>query len=145
MRTPGLGNADGSIEAAERAFAEWRQNARRGRIPDRLWELAAELVRREGLPVTRVSKRLRLDFRALKQRIAPAEPMQRRHVREARVETSAARFAELRFAAEGTTRPGSGQELVRIRVEGLRGVAMEIISPVSASSEVVRVVGSLLR
>lgn len=58
-----------AIESAERAFFAWRRNGRGGRIPDRLWSLATDLVRREGLPYTRVSKRLRLDPRALKQRL----------------------------------------------------------------------------
>ena len=139
MRTVGPRTANGSIEAAERAFAQWRQGSRRGRIPDRLWSLATGLVRREGLPISRVSKRLRLDFPAFKQRLAQVEPVRDRPGRRACDGTRATRFVELTPAA------GSGPEVVRIRVEGLEGVAMEIVSPVSVSSEVVRVVASLLR
>jgi len=135
----------GSIEGVERAFSEWRRDSHRGRIPDRLWGQAADLVRNGGLSVTRVSRRLRLDYDALKGRIASTGL--RRDCAEGpfRTGTHGATFAELSVPAEAS-RTRSGHELVRIRVEGhVSGAAIEIVSSSAVAGDILRVVGSLLR
>jgi hypothetical protein len=51
----------------------WRRaRAKRGRMPEALWQSAAELARRHG--INRIAAPLRLDFYALKKRVDGAGP-----------------------------------------------------------------------
>lgn len=63
----------GSITLAEaaRRFERWRRSSGRGkRIPQELWSLAAELAGEHG--VSKTSAALRLNYYALKKRVAGA-------------------------------------------------------------------------
>ena len=65
---PGSG---GVLEEAEEAFEQWRASReKRGRIPERLWSLAAEAAASDG--THRVARRLRLNPSRLKERMAQA-------------------------------------------------------------------------
>lgn len=59
------------LAAARRRFEEWRRTrTHRARIPDALWRAATELARAHG--VTKIARALRLDYSALRRRLAPA-------------------------------------------------------------------------
>jgi hypothetical protein len=60
------------LNAGCREFEHWRQTHRaRSRIPARLWALAVEHAREAGVHAT--ARRLRLNYYALKQRVAAAD------------------------------------------------------------------------
>ena len=61
---------DHTLEAVEQQFDARRSNrTKHGRIPDYLWQAAAELC--ASHPITHVCKRLRLSFADLKKRLRP--------------------------------------------------------------------------
>jgi len=58
-----------SLEAVQQEFQTWRSGRQRGsRIPERLWQAAAELSRRHSM--SEIARRLRLDYVKLSRRIA---------------------------------------------------------------------------
>ena len=64
------------LEQARFAFDRWRrQRGGKGRIPERLWDLATSAARTNGIGL--VSRELGLDFTRLKERVAKegCEPM----------------------------------------------------------------------
>ena len=72
------GKADPTVELDQVWFAFdcWRrQRGGKGRIPERLWDLATSAARTNGLAL--VSRELGMDFRRLKERVAKwgCEPM----------------------------------------------------------------------
>ena len=63
---PGLRRSMGGVE---QEFETWRMGRKRGsRIPERLWQAAAELSRRHSM--SEIARRLGLDYVKLRQRIA---------------------------------------------------------------------------
>ncbi len=71
-----------------RHFEQWRsQQKTRGRLPDQLWSLAAELARQYG--VSKTARILRLDYYRLKQR--SQRPVFKNHT----AETPTVQFMEL--------------------------------------------------
>jgi hypothetical protein len=61
------------LERLRRRFTHWRRSGRRGRkIPDELWNEAADLARTHS--VTRVARGLGLDYKGLKQRVGEGWP-----------------------------------------------------------------------
>ena len=100
------------LARAKERFAAWRQTrAPRSRIPQRLWDLAVELVDSEGL--NRTARALKLDYYTLKERVEAV-------LKNRKMNTSA--FLELPPVAlpskECVIEMGDGEGLVRIRLAG---------------------------
>ena len=135
---------DGALHRVEHAFAEWRGQPHRGRIPERLWAMAVALVEHGGRSVSYVSRRLRLSPGDLKRRVVVAGSWKAALVPERAAVLRGPRFRELTLP-DGGQHVRTGHETVRIRVEGRQGIAMEIFSPASVFGDVAGVVGRLLR
>lgn len=59
-----------ALEEARQLFAGWRENRTgRSRIPDNLWQAAADLYHKQGLTINRIARGLRLNHTALKEKI----------------------------------------------------------------------------
>lgn len=68
MDLPAPTNKKPPLEQVQEQFAHWRQNrAKRGAIPDALWQAAIMLF--PDYPVHRISKALRLNYTDLKHRV----------------------------------------------------------------------------
>ncbi len=59
-----------ALEKVQQLFADWRNNRTgRSRIPDNLWQAAADLHHAQGLSINKIAHSLRLNHTALKQKI----------------------------------------------------------------------------
>ncbi len=104
------------LSQAERAFVKWRRSRKRGeRIPAKLWALAVELAATHG--VCRVSSKLRLDYYALRRKLAE------RHVEIPACEPPA--FVELSPASLANPLPPQQSEYL-IELEDASGTKMSI-------------------
>jgi hypothetical protein len=105
---------DKALEDVERGFRQWREGHKTGtRIPPQLWAAAAELAREHG--VSRIAKKLGLDFGSLKMRMEG--------VAGAAGATAEPRFVEV-FAA-----PAASAEVMRecvIELENEHGAKMRV-------------------
>ena len=72
MRTPQQGELPNDLAQGRRQLQAWREQRQGGRIPQRLWDLAARLARKHGL--SRTATALGLDYYSLKQHVAAAAP-----------------------------------------------------------------------
>lgn len=125
-RTAGSeGRQEGSsaLWGAQQGLQRWRERhgGRGVRIPERLWVLAVEAARTEGIAATAQS--LRLDRQRLARRVE-VEPETRRNEQNGEVAT----FVELRMSEpQGGGQAvlelsGSDGELVRVVVSDVRGL-----------------------
>ncbi len=59
-----------ALKEAQQLFAGWRENRTgRSRIPDNLWQAAADLYHKQGLTINKIARGLRLNHTALKEKI----------------------------------------------------------------------------
>jgi hypothetical protein len=71
MRPVLIRNKRSKLDGVRREFERWRESRKPGaRIPDALWQAAAEVAREHGM--SRTSLDLRLDYNSLKKRMEPA-------------------------------------------------------------------------
>ena len=96
---------DGRRTLAEvmKEFQSWRSVRKRGsRVPQRLWQAAAELSERHS--ISDIAHRLGLDYTRLKQRVAALPPMlDRRSFDEFGRTNAVSGFVELGMAPGGST------------------------------------------
>lgn len=59
-----------ALEKARQLFSNWRKSKTgRSRIPDNLWQNAAELYHTQGMSINKIARGLRLNHTALKEKI----------------------------------------------------------------------------
>lgn len=59
-----------SLEKARQLFSNWRTSkAGRSRIPNNLWQTAADLYHIQGMSINKIARGLRLNYTALKEKI----------------------------------------------------------------------------
>ncbi len=70
MRPGSAGTGRSKLDAVRDKFENWRTSRKPGaRIPEKLWQSAAEVAREHG--VSRTSKELSIDYNLLKKRLEP--------------------------------------------------------------------------
>lgn len=64
-----------ALEKAQLLFANWRKSKTgRPRIPDNLWQTAADLYHIQGVSINKIARGLRLNYTALKEKIVDMPP-----------------------------------------------------------------------
>lgn len=64
-----------ALEKARQLFSNWRKSKTgRARIPDNLWQNAAELYHTQGMSINKIARGLRLNHTALKEKIFDMPP-----------------------------------------------------------------------
>lgn len=64
-----------ALEKAQQLFSNWRKSKTgRSRIPDNLWQTAADLYRIQGMSINKIARGLRLNHTALKEKIFDMPP-----------------------------------------------------------------------
>ena len=129
------------ILPVKRAFARWRSEHGRGsRIPADLWREAAGLAADHG--VHPISKLLRLNYYALKERVDAVAPTTGSSAAKRQMTRRPATFVEIPMSPAPAPAPGP----LEVEVESPSGWKMRVRAPAAGSLEgldLVRMVGAL--
>jgi hypothetical protein len=124
----GSHRAPGSLSEVRRKFERWRESRRRGtRIPEELWQAAAEVSREIG--VSKTAQALGLDYYALRERAeswseersTTGETLQERGFLE--IPLSACSMPECVFEVES-----AGGALLRVELRGVSPAHLETLA-----------------
>jgi len=124
---PGSRGAADSLSEIRRQFERWRKRRRRGtRIPEDLWQAAAEVGREIG--VSKTAQALGLDYYALRERTeswseerAAGETLEERRFFE--IPLSAGSLSECVFEVEG-----AGGAVLRVELRGVTPAHLETLA-----------------
>lgn len=65
-----------ALEKARQLFAHWRKTRTSRRIPDHLWQAAADLYHIRGMSINRIARGLRLNHSTLKAKISDIDAVE---------------------------------------------------------------------
>ena len=122
----GSRRAADSLSEVRRQFERWRKRRRRGtRIPEDLWQAAAEVSREIG--VSKTARALGLEYYALRERAELSEERGAGETLEERgfleIPLSACSLPECVFEVEGT-----GGALLRVELRGVSPAHLETLA-----------------
>lgn len=133
------------LDRVEGTFAKWRSTRRERRIPGSLWGDAVRLVTVHGLSVSRVSKRLRVNPGDLKRRVLAVRVEAKSRGIEARAtRNQEAKFARIELPGVAAVAAAQVRSGVRVRIDGVDGVMMEVVLPGRTIPSLIRVLEPLL-